>query len=184
MVHKYSNIFYEIILALLNSDMHVREIAKKLNTPHPTIIRKLKELHDNDTIDFKIEGKNKIYFLKKGLNTIKEIENAENYKLIKLINEYPSLEPIIAKIAKICKEDIILVFGSYAKFKAKKESDIDIYVFTDNLNVIKDIESVNSRINVNIGGFDNKSPLIKEIIKNHVIVKGVDKYYEKTGFFE
>ncbi len=32
--------------------------------------------------------------------------------------------------------------------------------------------------------FDTKSLMIKEIIKNHVILKGVEYFYEKTEFFE
>jgi len=46
------------------------------------------------------------------------------------------------------------------------------------------VESIHSRIKVKFGDFDLSSNLIKEIIKNHVILKGVEEFYEKTKFFE
>ena len=50
--------------------------------------------------------------------------------------------------------------------------------------VKEDIENINSKINVKIGIFDNDDLLINEIIKNHVIIKGVEKFYEKIKFFK
>ena len=76
-----------------------------------------------------------------------------------------------------------LVF-SRTKFNAKKTSDIDLYIETNSKLLKKKIEKFNSKINVKIGKFDNKSLLIKEIIKNHVIIKGVERFYEKSGFFK
>jgi hypothetical protein len=32
--------------------------------------------------------------------------------------------------------------------------------------------------------FDTKDLLIREMMKDHIIIKGVEAYYEKTGFFE
>ena len=39
-------------------------------------------------------------------------------------------------------------------------------------------------LSVKLGKFDNSSFLIKEIIKSHVVLKGVEDFYEKTKFFE
>ena len=41
---------------------------------------------------------------------------------------------------------------------------------------------MNSRISVKSGPFDLGSDLIMEIIKNHVIIKGAEEFYAKTGF--
>ena len=46
----------------------------------------------------------------------------------------------------------------------------------------EEIASVHSKIKVKIGEFDLGSPLIKEIVKNHVILRGVEELYEKIGF--
>ena len=72
-----------------------------------------------------------------------------------------------------------MLFCSYAKGLAKKDSDIDIYIETKNRNVKKSIEDIHSKISVKIGIFDIKSLLIKEIIKDHIIIKGIEVFYEK-----
>ena len=46
------------------------------------------------------------------------------------------------------------------------------------------LEAISSKVNVKLGRFDLKSLLIKEIILNHVIIKGVEEFYGRTGFFE
>ena len=46
------------------------------------------------------------------------------------------------------------------------------------------IKELNSKLSIKIGEFDLNSLLIKEIIKNHVIIRGVEDYYEKNKIFE
>jgi len=173
----------EIINELLRNRNHVRSIAKDLGTNHMTISRKIRELVNENVVDFKEEGKNKVYFLKKTLEAKAYIIKSEHYKLIKIINKYPQLRVIFEKIQKDNRIKMALLFGSYAKKIAKSESDIDIYIETLNKNVKKDIEMINSKINVKIGKYDRENLLAKEIEKNHVIIKGVEEYYEKNKFF-
>ncbi|MEK6900125.1 MAG: hypothetical protein AABX05_03295, partial [Nanoarchaeota archaeon] len=62
---------------------------------------------------------------------------------------------------------------------AKKDSDIDIYIETKNRNVKGSIEDIHSKISVKIGTFDTRSPLIKEIIKDHIIIRGIEAFYDE-----
>jgi len=174
----------EIIKELLKNNNHIREIAKNLKINHMTIQRKIKELEKENIVDYKQEGKNKVYFLKKTLETKNYLIITESYKINKIINKYPNLRNIIEKIQKNTKIKLAILFGSYSKERAKKESDIDIYIETSNNALKKEIEHIYSKINVKIGKFDISSLLIKEIIKNHIIIKGIERYYEKTKFFE
>jgi len=184
MVQNRDNIDFEIILLLLKNESHLRGIAKQLDESHSTIMRKLEKLVKENVLDYRIEGRNKVFSIRKNLQSKSYVFNAERYKLIKVINEYPELNVIIEDILKRVEEKIIILFGSYAKFLAKKDSDIDIYVETRSRKLKEEIESIHSRIKVKIGDFDLNSLLIKEIIKNHVILKGVEEFYEKTKFFE
>jgi len=59
-----------------------------------------------------------------------------------------------------------------------------VYVETRSRKVKDETELIHSKIKVKIGDFITDSLLIKEIIKNHVILKGVEEFYEKTKFFE
>ena len=109
--------------------------------------------------------------------------NTENYQYLKFIEKYPHLEPLFEDILKQCESKLIILFGSYAKNLAKKESDIDIYIETNSPELKRKISEINSKLSIKIGKFDTTSLLIKEIIKEHIIIRGVEEYYEKNGFF-
>ena len=175
---------YEVILQLLKKEAHGRELAKELKTSLTRVQSILTELRNINVLDYKIEGKNHIYFIKKNLISKSFILNAENYKLTKIINKHSELEPIFDDIIKKSKCNLIILFGSYAKGIPKKESDIDIYIETTDQKVKEEIQKIYDLISIKIGKFNLNDLLIKEIIKNHIIIKGGEEFYEKTKFFE
>ena len=122
--------------------------------------------------------------MKKNTEAISYVFIAENYKLIKLLEKYPNLRNAIEKIQRNKKISLAVIFGSYAKGLAKKDSDIDIYIETADKKLKRDAELINSKINVQIGKYDKNNLLIKEIEKNHVIIKGVEEFYERYNFFD
>ena len=93
-----------------------------------------------------------------------------------ILSKLKEIKPIYEKEGLI----ILGLFGSYAKESAKQDSDIDVYVETENLTLKKEVSLIDSKINVKIGKYNKSSNLIKEIEKNHAVIKGVEKYYEKT----
>ena len=179
MAQKRNNVELDILELLLKSDNHVRGIAKKLDESHSTILRKLNNLQKENVIDSRKEGKNKIFYLKKNLISRSYILKTELHKLAKLLRKHPELSVIFEEILQKSDEKLIILFGSYAKGLEKKDSDIDIYIETKSRNVKKVIEDIYSKINVKIGTFDTKSPLIKEIIKEHIILRGIEVFYDK-----
>ena len=176
------NYLYEVLLFLLKKKTHGRELAIKFNTSLTRIQSTLTELRALNVIDYKIEGKNHIYFIKKNLISKALILNAENYKLTKILSTHPHLEPIFEDIIQKSKSELIILFGSYAKETATKESDIDIYIKTTNEEIKKKTEIIYDLLSVKIGEFNTESLLIQEIIKNHIIIKGGEKYYEMVKF--
>src|SRR3989344_6824721 len=122
------NYTYEVLLLLLKKEMHQRELAKELKTSLTRIQSILTELGNINVLDYKEEGKNHIYFIKKNLVAKALILNAENYKLAKLLRKYTVLEPLFKDIVEKYPNKMIVLFGSYAKFIPKEESDIDVYV--------------------------------------------------------
>ena len=175
---------FEVINELLKEKNHIRNIAKNLKTNHMTILRRIKELFDLNVIDYKEEGKNKVYFLKDTIEAKTNILMVENYKLIKIITKYPNLRRIIEKIQLNKQVRLAVLFGSYAKEIPKKESDIDVYIETNSQDLKKELEKIDSKLSIKIGKYNKDNPLIKEIKKNHVIIKGIEKYYEISWFFE
>ena len=76
-----------------------------------------------------------------------------------------------------------LIFND-AKGIAKKDSDIDIFIEGANKKIKIQLEDFDSKLSIKIGKYDKTNLLIKEIEKNHVIIKGIQGYYEKNKFFE
>ena len=173
----------EIVLELLKGKNHVRGIAKSIGTNHMNISRKIKELSKENVVDYTEEGKNKAFFLKKTSESKAYVLMAENYKLIRALEKYSTLRGIIEKIQKNNKIKLAILFGSYSKGLAKNDSDIDIYIETNNKKIKYEIESIDTRLSVKIGEFSTENLLIKEIIKNHTIIKGVEDYYDKIKLF-
>lgn len=184
MVQNRDNIELEIILTLIKNKTHLREIARTINESHSTVLRKINLLLKENTLDYEKEGRNKTYFLKKTIEAKNYVYSAEIYKLSKLLKQYQELSIIFEEVKKIVSKGIIILFGSYAKGIAKKDSDIDIYIETNNTKIKDKLKEISSKINAKIGKFDLNSLLIKEIIKNHVIIRGIEEFYEKSKFFE
>ena len=173
----------EIVNSLINRSWHIRSLAKELMINHTTVLRKLNELSKENVLDYRDEGKNKIYFLKKTSESKAYIFMVENYKLNKFLEKFPKLRGIIEKIQNDKRIKLAVIFGSYAKDMVKKDSDIDIYIETVSRELKENIEDLNSRLSVKIGKYAHKSMLAKEIEKNHVIIKGIEKFYENSKFF-
>ena len=79
---------------------------------------------------------------------------------------------------------MVILFGSYAKGIAKKDSDIDVYVDTTDKTLKRALQETHSKLSIKIGKFDISDLLIKEIVKNHIVIKGVEEFYEKAKIFE
>lgn len=184
MVQNKTNMDLEIILVLIKEKTHLRGIARKLGESHSTVLRRVNELVKENVVDYRIEGKNKTFSIKNNLQARNYIYSAERYKLAKLLNKYSRLSVIFDDVLKNVQNKMIVIFGSYAKFLAKQDSDIDIYIDTRDEKIKNKIQEINSRIRAKTGRFDANSLLIKEIIKNHVILRGIEEFYEKNRFFE
>ena len=180
MVHKRDNKELEILEFLCKSDAHIRELEREIKIPHATLIRKLGKLEKQNIVDYKIVGKNKEYFIKRNLKARKMLEVMENYKLLKLLEKYPHLEPLFSDVIKKASSKMIILFGSYAKGTPKSGSDIDLYMEIEDVKMKKEVEEIHSRLSIKIGKFNQDSLLVKEIIKNHVILKGVERFYEQV----
>ncbi|PIN90456.1 hypothetical protein COU61_02675 [Candidatus Pacearchaeota archaeon CG10_big_fil_rev_8_21_14_0_10_35_13] len=174
----------EIVGELLREKGHARAIAKNLKTNHMTINRKIKELLDKNVLDLKEEGRNKSYYLKKTIEAKRYVYMYEHYKLLEFLKKHPDMKRLIKEIQDDKRFRIAMIFGSYAKGLEKKESDIDLYIGTEDSKVKKDLEKLDNRINMKIGKYNKENLLIKEIEKNHIIIKGVEEYYERNKIFD
>jgi predicted nucleotidyltransferase len=183
MNHVVQNLTNDIIIILLHGPLHTRGIAETLGRSHATIMRRLQEMVGENSIDFTIEGKNKVYFLKKSLEGRNAVMTAEIYRQSRLIADYPQFRGIIRAVLDLQEIRLALLFGSYAKGVAHERSDIDLFIETENRTLKKTLEDQFSALSVKIGIFTMENPLMKEMMKDHIIIRGVEDYLEKTKFF-
>ena len=90
-------------------------------------------------MDYEVEGKNKTYFLKRSTEAKAYIFMVENYKLVQIIKKYPNLRSVFEKIQQDSRIKLAILFGSYAKGTAKPDSDIDIFIETNDRKIKKNI---------------------------------------------
>jgi predicted nucleotidyltransferase len=142
------------------------------------------DLREDNIVDFRMKGKNKVFFLKKTIEGKNAAMISEIYRQSLFLSRYPVLRSIFRNIQEMPDITLAILFGSYAKGISKSDSDIDIFIETMDSAVKKRVESLHSALSVKIGPFDRDSPLIREIVNDHVIIRGFEVYFDKTGFSE
>ena len=176
-------IIYNAVLNLLKGSNHLRQIAKDIKTNHMTVKRALDILIKENVLDVRKEGKNSVYSIKETLEAQNFAFMAEIYKFNSLIKKHPELKQDLKELKKL-PVGIIAVFGSYAKWAETDKSDIDIYIEIQSDKIKREASKINGKFSIKTGLYAKDSLLIKEIEKNHIIVKGVEIFYEKNKFFD
>lgn len=173
----------EIVGALLRERNHIRGIAGKIGTNHMLVARKIRELAQANVVDFVQDGRNKTYFLKKTAEARAYALMAESYRTVLLLAKYPGLRGVVEKIQKDSRICMAVIFGSYAKGLAAKGSDIDLFIGAGDRRLREELHLIDSRLSIKIGEYDRKNPLIQEMERDHIIIKGIEEFYEKNQFF-
>lgn len=152
-------------------------IAKKQGLNQKTVSNYLNFLEKEHILKSTTEGKNKKYSLNKENREILKhfLLAIEHLRTIEFYKKYPLIKEIAEKVQKHI-QGTALVFGSYAKNTAKKESDIDVLVIGKcNEKEIAKLERVyNVEINLKIYPKIQNDILFKEAIKNHILIKNFE----------
>lgn len=169
--------------------MTINEIAKHLNGTYSYINRVVLRLVKENSIVKKTVGHafqcslNKASEKTKALLILSEVSKKEEY-----FQKHEKLALLFTDFQKELPSTIvsIVLFGSYAKETFSKESDIDLLVLT---NYPTDITRFVRKIHILHGKtispliftqeeFQQRKnePVIKEIIKNHIIIQGAEQF--------
>jgi len=156
-----------------------RGISKKLKINQKTVANILNKLEREGVLKFSVEGKNKYYFLNEFNPNIKDIMKIiEIEKKIRFIEKHKKFRDLFNKLEKRT-QGIIVIFGSYAKGSDNEKSDLDIFII-GKISNIEDLEELyNIKINIiksDKKKFDKKEHIIGEIIKNHIVLKGIEEF--------
>lgn len=160
-----------------------RQIAKKLKMNQKTVANVLNALEKQNIIKYSTEGKNKYYFLNKLNPQISDIlKILELGRKNNFISKYSKLRELFIVLEKKTS-GILVIFGSYANFTSNEKSDLDIFVL-GKINEVKDLEEkYGLKMNIvksNKEKFNKEEIFIKEVMKTHIILKGVEEFIELT----
>lgn len=178
------NVDFDLIEAIIKKEGHARDLAQRLGTNHMTVSRRLMRLVSENVLDVNIIGRNKVYSLKRTAEARNWLIMTEASKLNRLLARYTELRRVVTHIRNDPRVSLAVLFGSHAKGTAKKDSDIDVFVETRDKALRSDLERLDSRLSIKIGDYDRSNPLIKEMEGDHVIIKGVELFYERNGLFK
>ena len=176
---KHLDLLYDLVLRFLERPMHGRELAQLLRAPHTSVRRALRFLESENVVCYEAQGRNNLYSLKGGLAARTYVLMAENHKRVALLKAYPHLEHLIESILAACDSRLILLFGSHASCSAGKGSDIDVFIETEDTAVKKRVEKLNTKLHVTIGLFRKNSGFGRELLKNHVVLRGSEELHER-----
>lgn len=111
----------EVFIKNSHKDFQARQIARLVKISHGTVLKYLKELKDLELIN---ENKETLY---KSFRANSENENFKKYKRDKIISDIIN-SGLIEHIYKETYSHSIILFGSCAKGEFTQQSDIDIFV--------------------------------------------------------
>ena len=166
-----------------NREYYIREVQKLLKISPRTSQLILNDLENKGILESKTKGKIKAYTIKRNSLSQRYIIFSEQYKAIAFLEKKLIIKEIIEKINPFI-EGIGIIFGSYAKDIAKKDSDLDIFVIGKyNKEKIKKVSKTYG-IEISIKCYPLKTfeknlandILLKEILKNHIIFLNAEQF--------
>jgi len=164
-------------------------MAKLISTSHVTLLPHLKRLEQLKILYSEKTGKNKEYRLNKdNILTKHYLTITEELTTINYLEKNFLMKKLAEHLASTDTASPLILFGSYTKDYATEESDIDLFCIgktpQNQINHIKKFESTfGKKINIETATTENFNTalrtgdiLIKEIIKNHIILQNADPF--------
>jgi predicted nucleotidyltransferase len=172
-----------------SASLHIRAMAKLIGTSHVALLPYLKRLEEQKILYSKKVGKNKQYRLNKdNILTKHYLTITEELATINYLEKNFLIKKLAEHLNNLDTANPLILFGSYAKDYATQESDIDLFSIgkpaENQLSHIKKFEATfGKKINIKTATPENFNTglrtgdlLIKEIIKNHVILRNPDPF--------
>lgn len=178
------------ILGYLGRNLHksftMHELSLKLNIPYASFYRTVKKMHD--LLSIEQIGKSKALKLNlddKIIQAHLALASDEHRK------EFLKNQPIIKKIgAELDTEDVVLLFGSYAKREETENSDIDLLIINKDGNRTINLSKYEMLFKKNINPIfiqrkeftamlkSKEENIGKQALKNHFILNNPLKFWE------
>jgi len=153
--------------------IYLREISKLARIPLKTTQSLLGKLEDMSMLRSTVKGKNKYFVLNlDNVQTKLLVLQAEIYRTSLFLEMYPQFKTFLKALRT---DTMMVVFGSFAKLAADKNSDLDLLIVSTGNEKLPFhlISNKTHIINMSEHAFMKglgKEALIKEVMSNHVIL--------------
>jgi len=172
------------ILALFRSNyksrFYLRQISRNSGIALKTCQDALHVLEKEGIIKSQTEGKNKYFSLNLESTKAKHaLLQAEINKTEEFLAKYPVFQTFLKELNS---NSLLVIFGSFADFSSKKDSDIDLITISDKkINLPKHllpnkVQEINLKEEFFIKSLNSQEPLIKEIQSKHIILNNHSLY--------
>ena len=177
-----------LFLGDYSKQFYLREISKLSNIPLKTTHRLVSSLEKDKILKSMVSGKNKYFKLNlDNIQTKLYLLEAEIHKTAIFIEKYPLFKIFLKELIT---SSLLIVFGSFAKFKANKYSDLDILIVSKAKEVLPfhllgyNLHKIGLSEKDFIKAVEDNETLIKEIAENHIILNNHSFYINiMWGFY-
>ena len=161
-------------------EFYLREISVLTKIPLKTTQNILYSLEKNNILSSTVRGKHKYFALNTHNPKTKfYLLQAEVYQTILFLDAYPSFKAFLKDLAM---QSTIVIFGSFARFKADNNSDVDLLIIQDDHQKIPShllpykIHEIRLTEDSYKKALEQQEALIKEIEKSHIILNNHSFY--------
>ena len=158
---------------------YLREISRLAKLPLKNTQNVVNALEKSRILKSSLKGKNKYFSLNLGnIQTKLYLLQSKIYKTLLFLENYPQLKTFLKEVSKVT----IIAFGSFAKFTAEKDSDLDLLIIPEAEEKLPfhlvpyKIHEIRMSEKSFIKAVENQETLIKEIEENHVILNNHSFY--------
>ena len=162
------------------AEFYLRQISKLAKLSLKTCQNALINLEKEGILKSNVEGKNKYFSLNlDNIQTKSYLLKAEIYKTDNFLEKYSGFKTFLKSLNT---NVLIIIFGSFAKFKADKNSDLDLFVVSEKEQKFPfhllpyKVHQINLSEESFKKAISEKETIIKEIEENHVILNNHSSY--------
>lgn len=168
-------------------DFYIREVQRILDISPRTAQLILDDLENKGILESETKGKIRVYRIRTNSMSRRYLVFAEQYKAIAFLEKNSMVKELIEKITPFTK-GVGIIFGSYAKGRAKKDSDLDIFVIgTYDEEKVREISETYG-IEISVKCYPLKTfekvlandHLIREVLKSHVVFLNAEKFISRV----
>ena len=177
-----------LYLSGYKKEFYLREISKRTKMPLKTTQNAVAILEQNNILKSTTVGKNKYFRLNlENLHTKFYLMQSEIYKTALFLNKFSIFKTFLKGVKT---NDPIILFGSFAKFTADRDSDLDLLVISKaNRNPLPfhllpyKIHEIKLSEAAFIKALEKQETLLKEIEENHVVLNNHSFYVDNMWVY-